>query len=112
MSPAVHILAAVLDAAAAVLLMYWSVGLARLISTSRRIPTARAGIALATGLPKPPVCIIIPAHNEEASIGALVESLRQQDYPRFHACLCLDRCTDRTHEIARAAAADDPRISI
>jgi hypothetical protein len=113
MSPVFHILTAGLNAASAALLVYWGVGLYRLVSTSRRIPTARAGVALAEARPvRESVCAIIPAHNEEASIGALVRSLLAQDHERLRVVLCLDRCTDRTAALAREAAGGDERVRI
>jgi len=113
MPTATHILAAILDAAAAALILYWSVALYRFLWTSRRIPTARAGLALAAATPPTDrVCVIIPAHNEEASVRALIESLRGQDYRHFSVILCLDRCTDATASLARAAIGDDARIAL
>ena len=46
---------------------------------------------------------IIPAHNEENVIEALIESLNNQDYPKDHYDIYViaDNCTDRTAEIAR-----------
>ena len=46
---------------------------------------------------------IIPAHNEENVIEALIESLNKQDYPKDHYDIYViaDNCTDRTAEIAR-----------
>lgn len=111
--PALIITAIALDAASAILLLYWSVALIRLITTSIRIPTARRGIALAAAHPPTrSVCIVIPAHNEEISIRPLLDSLRAQDYPRLNIVLALDRCTDRTAELARSLTANDPRFSI
>ena len=46
---------------------------------------------------------IIPAHNEENVIEALIESLKNQDYPKdkYDIYVIADNCTDRTPEIAR-----------
>jgi glycosyltransferase involved in cell wall biosynthesis len=51
------------------------------------------------GLPR--IAIVIPAHNEEAVIGALLESLRDLDYPRdrYDAYVIADNCTDETANI-------------
>lgn len=45
---------------------------------------------------------IIPAHNEEAVISNLIESLQKQTYPKskYDICVIADNCTDRTKEIA------------
>ena len=51
--------------------------------------------------------IVVPAHDEEAVIGPLLESLFAQRYPRdrFDVYVSCDRCTDRTAEIAAHAGA-------
>lgn len=50
---------------------------------------------------------IIPAHNEEAVIGNLVNSLKNQDYPKelYDIYVIADNCTDHTARIAREAGA-------
>lgn len=109
------ILLLLLNLASLGVLVYWGVGLTRVIQTSRTIPTARDGIALAAagaarGGGRSSVCLIIPAHNEEEAIRPLLESLKAQDYPDFRALLCLDRCTDQTAEVIRqvvGAGADE-----
>ena len=46
---------------------------------------------------------IIPAYNEEAVVGNLIESLKQQDYPKdkYEIYVIADNCTDNTEQIAR-----------
>jgi cellulose synthase/poly-beta-1,6-N-acetylglucosamine synthase-like glycosyltransferase len=57
----------------------------------------------------------ITAHNEEANIGELLEAMRRQ---RLHEVEITDiivvasGCTDRTEEIVRQHAAQDPRIRL
>ena len=50
---------------------------------------------------------ILPAHNEENVIENLIESLKNQDYPKelLDIYVIADNCTDRTAEIARKAGA-------
>ena len=50
---------------------------------------------------------IIPAHNEEAVVGNLVESLKAQDYPvdKFDIYVIADNCTDNTAKVAKEAGA-------
>ncbi len=50
---------------------------------------------------------VIAAHNEEAVIGNLVESIYAQDYPRelMNVFVVCDACTDDTHAAAEAAGA-------
>ena len=47
----------------------------------------------------PRVSVIIPARNEEASLGACLESLTEQHY-YFEIIVVNDHSTDRTSEIA------------
>ena len=51
--------------------------------------------------------ILVPAHNEQALIGRLLESLQAIDYPedRFDICVVADNCTDATAALALAAGA-------
>ncbi len=44
---------------------------------------------------------IIPAHNEEAVVGNLIESLQKQNYPKdkYDICVIADNCTDKTKEV-------------
>ena len=50
---------------------------------------------------------IIPAHNEAAVVGNLIESLKNQNYPKdlYDIYVIADNCTDNTAEIARKAGA-------
>ena len=47
--------------------------------------------------------VVIPAHNEETVIGALLEDLKAQAYGLSSVWVLADRCTDRTVEIAETA---------
>ena len=50
---------------------------------------------------------IIPAHNEEAVVANLIESLKKQDYPKelFDIYVIADNCTDNTAKVAKEAGA-------
>ena len=50
---------------------------------------------------------IIPAHNEEAVVGNLIESLKNQTYNKelYDIYVIADNCTDNTARIARDAGA-------
>ena len=50
---------------------------------------------------------IIPAHNEEAVVANLVESLKAQDYPKelYDIYVIADNCTDDTARIAKETGA-------
>lgn len=63
--------------------------------------------SLPTPLPKSPspeVSIIVPARNEEASLGACLESLTAQAAVTFEIIVVDDASTDRTREIAQGFA--------
>lgn len=51
--------------------------------------------------------ILIPAHNEEALLGSLIQSLKRLDYPdeRYDVHVVADNCTDATVEVGRRAGA-------
>ena len=51
--------------------------------------------------------VLIPARNEEAVIGDLVDSLKAMDYPkdRYEIYVIVNHCTDKTEEAARAHGA-------
>jgi glycosyltransferase involved in cell wall biosynthesis len=57
--------------------------------------------ALSEGLP---VSVIIPAYNEEVSLGVLLEDLRVQERPPAEVIVVDAGSTDRTAEVARAYA--------
>lgn len=50
---------------------------------------------------------IIPAHNEAAVVANLVESLKNQNYPKelYDIYVIADNCTDNTAEVAKKAGA-------
>lgn len=51
--------------------------------------------------------ILIPARNEESVIGNLIDSLKNQNYPRelYTICVIPNNSTDRTEEVARSHGA-------
>ncbi|MCC5822397.1 MAG: glycosyltransferase family 2 protein [Phycisphaerales bacterium] len=112
-SPFLDILFGILLVGSVVLLVYWTAAMVQIVRTTRRLPTARSGVAMADE--KPPtekVCIIVPAHNEAGTIAGLIASLRAQDYDRLRVVLALDRCTDDTRGVAERAIDRDPRFEI
>jgi len=56
--------------------------------------------------------VAIPVKNEEARLAACLDSLARQTVAPDHIFLLLNNCTDGTVEIARAAAARNPRITV
>jgi glycosyltransferase involved in cell wall biosynthesis len=55
---------------------------------------------------RPPVAVLIPAHNEALGIGATLRSIRAQIRSEDHIVVVADNCTDDTAEIARTEGAD------
>ena len=53
-----------------------------------------------------PIAVVVPAHNEEAGIGATVRDLALQIRPDDRLVIVADNCTDRTAAIARAEGAE------
>ncbi|MDE2516522.1 MAG: glycosyltransferase [Rhodospirillales bacterium] len=73
----------------------------------------QSGPELAAALPPaaPAVAVVIPARDEAETIGAVLASLRGQDYPGDLRIIVVDdRSTDATAAIA--AGLDDPRIRV
>ncbi|SFC49818.1 Glycosyltransferase, catalytic subunit of cellulose synthase and poly-beta-1,6-N-acetylglucosamine synthase [Nocardioides terrae] len=52
------------------------------------------------------VTVLVPAHNEEASLPATLSSLAQQVPPPDRVIVVADNCTDRTVDVARAHGAE------
>src|SRR5205085_9049011 len=52
------------------------------------------------------VTVLIPAHNEAASIAATLDSLRAQEPAPNHVIVVADNCIDATASIARAHGAE------
>jgi chlorobactene glucosyltransferase len=60
-------------------------------------------------VPRGPVSVLVPARDEERSIGACVSSLLAQDYPDVELLVLDDASTDRTAAIVRDLFAGHPR---
>jgi len=58
------------------------------------------------------VSVIVPAKDEEANIGAALETLLAQDYPNIEIIVVDDRSTDGTAEVVRGVAARDGRVRL
>jgi cellulose synthase/poly-beta-1,6-N-acetylglucosamine synthase-like glycosyltransferase len=68
----------------------------------------RRGLRGAPGGPLPRFVVVIPAHDEEANVGATVASCRALAYDpaAFTVFVIADNCTDATARAARAAGAE------
>lgn len=58
------------------------------------------------------ISIILPAHNAAATLPETLASLQAQTFPHWEAIIIDDASTDATPEIARQAAATDPRLRV
>jgi glycosyltransferase involved in cell wall biosynthesis len=58
----------------------------------------------------PKVSILIPARDEESTIGKLLANIQKQDYPDFELLVCNDHSSDNTEEILNWFAGEDERI--
>ena len=58
------------------------------------------------------VTVVIPAHNEAASIGACLDSVRAQTYPELQVVVVDDASDDATAQVVRRHMAADPRIEL
>lgn len=60
----------------------------------------------------PPVAVLVPARNEEATIATCVRSLLGQDYPDFTVWVLDDQSTDRTAAMLAEERARSPRLRV
>lgn len=69
---------------------------------------------LKPGRPKqtPLVSIIVPARNEAQNIERVINNLLEQDYPNLEILVVDDQSEDATAQMARDAAAGDPRFQL
>ncbi len=61
---------------------------------------------------KPPVSIIVCAHDEEKNLKELIPLLLEQDYPEFEIIVVEDRSNDNTYDYLLKATADHPRLKM
>lgn len=60
----------------------------------------------------PGVSVLIPARNEAALIGNVVQALLAQEYPAFEVIVLDDHSDDSTADHARQAGSRDPRLCV
>lgn len=63
-------------------------------------------------VPAPKVSVVVPARDEESTIGACLERLCASRYPALEVLVVNDQSSDRTGEIAAAHASRDPRVRV
>jgi glycosyltransferase involved in cell wall biosynthesis len=59
---------------------------------------------------RPRVSVGLPVYNGENYLEASIRSILDQTFTDFELVICDNRSTDRTEEICRRFAADDPRV--
>jgi poly-beta-1,6-N-acetyl-D-glucosamine synthase len=76
-------------------------------------PAARQRTVPATAPRWPSVDLIVPAHDEAATLPATLATLRRLDYPgTLRVIVVDDRSTDATAALVEAAARADPRLRL
>ena len=60
----------------------------------------------------PLVSVVVPARDEARNIGTCLASLQRTTWPAVELLIVDDHSTDGTGDIARAAAASDPRVRV
>jgi glycosyltransferase involved in cell wall biosynthesis len=68
----------------------------------------RPGAGSATA--RPPLSVIVCAHDEEQNLRALIPRLLAQEYPDFEVIIVEDRCNDGTFDFLLQATKDYPRL--
>jgi len=76
------------------------------------VPTLDPNATLPLIAQPPLVSVIVPAHNEQSTIGPCLESVLKQDYPHFELILVDDRSQDLTASIAKSVPGADGNVRI
>jgi len=80
---------------------FWALRLRDLIQGISRVPEIFPDEGVHVEADTPLISVIVPAHNEEVLIRECLQSVLDQDYPRFEVICVDDRSGDRTSEIVR-----------
>ena len=84
--------------------------LINLILNLRSLKTPRRNSRIPN--PAPLISVMVPARDEEANIGACLESLQKQDYPNYEVLVLDDNSADNTAGIVGDMADGDNRIRL
>ena len=96
----------------AILIGIWPIRYVALIFIFRKLHRLTPSSPRFTGPHFPLVSAMIPAKDEEGMLAACLASVQAQSYPNFEILIVDDRSTDRTPEIARKIAENDPRARV
>ncbi|MBI5251501.1 MAG: glycosyltransferase, partial [Desulfomonile tiedjei] len=94
-----HPLVAVAVAVLLFQIYFWAVGLRGLLQTRLWVPSIRPGGKRNSSEDFPLISVIVPAHNEQATIKECLLSVLEQDYPYYELILVNDRSEDLTASI-------------
>lgn len=61
---------------------------------------------------KPPVTVLVCAHDEEQNLRTLLPALLEQDYPNFEVIVVDDRSNDGTYDYLRELSVADKRVRV
>jgi chlorobactene glucosyltransferase len=85
---------------------FWALGFRYLLQSLSWDPGIRPGNDTDSSEDYPLISVIVPAHNEQATIKECVRSVLEQDYPRYEFIMVDDRSEDLTASIASDLARD------
>jgi len=105
------VLAVAAPVLAGLLLLVWTVRAVMVYSDRTRGPVLSAK-TIPDVPPQGLVSVIVPAKDEEANIGAALETILAQDYPDIEVIVVDDRSTDGTADVVREVAARDERVRL
>jgi len=93
-------------------LLFWILAIMALADNYEKEPKLDASSYAAPQDEAPLVSVIIPARNEEQRVGACLETVMAQDYPRFEVIVVDDRSEDGTAGIVEGFVRTDDRVRL
>jgi len=91
---------------------FWAVGFRGLLQSLLWVPGIRPGGNRDSSGDFPLISVIVPAHNEQATIEECLRSVLEQDYPCYELIVVDDRSKDLTASIASNLAQDKSNFKI
>jgi chlorobactene glucosyltransferase len=91
---------------------FWTLRLRDALKSFHWVPVLDPNKNLPLLADPPLISVIVPAHNEQSTIGRCLESVLKQDYPRFELILVDDRSEDLTASIAKSLHAEEENFRI
>jgi dolichyl-phosphate beta-glucosyltransferase len=79
------------------------------------VDQSQSDLALKTSGPRPPFSLVIPAYNEERRLPTSIRDIKaffKNVSDPIEVIVVVEKSKDRTFELAKAAAADEPRITV